>query len=189
MGGPFVAEDAHGHALHPNHQQPMQKTFLPLMQLAGQLTRHSAPATAKKSNIVMRTPFETTFLSVDDVELDDGVKKGKCMWFNAKKGFGAIAMEGEEKAVFVHQSEIHSKLRKNYRKLFPGQDVEFKFGTNSKGFLVAKEVTGPAGDYLKGIPDFLSVDEVELDGGVKKGKCVSWHAKKGFGAIAMEGKE
>merc|ERR1712187_1108589 len=120
MGGPFVAEDAHGHALHPNHQQPMQKTFLPLMQLAGQLTRHSAPATAKKSNIVMSdvpkvqvTGF-TTFLSVDDVELDDGVKKGKCMWFNAKKGLGAIAMEGEEKAVFVHQSEIHSKLRKDY---------------------------------------------------------------------------
>merc|ERR1712151_912979 len=88
------------------------------------------------------------FLSVDEVELDGGVKKGKCVWWQPEKGFGAIAMEGKEKAVFVHQSDIHAK---GFRKLIVGEDVEFKLGTNSEGVLVAKEVTGPAGDYVMAI--------------------------------------
>merc|ERR1712066_87875 len=98
----------------------MQKNFFLPMQLTGQLTSRSAPAPAKKSNIVM-SDLEVSrpagdhvkdgkgWLSLGDVELDGSLKQGKCISWNIKKGFGAIGMEGEEKQIFVHFSEIQTE--------------------------------------------------------------------------------
>merc|ERR1719291_549465 len=95
-------------------------------------------------------------------------------------------MDGEEKEVYVQHTDIHAR---GFRKLVPGEDVEFKFGTNPKtGKLAAVEVTGPAGDYV-GRRVWLSLDDVELDGSLKKGKCVFWNSEKGFGGIAVDGEE
>merc|ERR1712217_960784 len=154
--GPFVADSVYGHALHPNHQQPMQKTFYSPMQLPGQL--RSAPATAKKSNIVMSDMEETeppeayvkssnNWLMRGEVQLDGTIKKGKCKWWSREKGYGVIIPEGQEKELYCRSSEIHAW---GIRRLWPDEDVEFKFGTNQQGRLVAIEVTGPEGDFVKG---------------------------------------
>lgn len=54
---------------------------------------------------------------------------GTVKWFDAKKGFGFITMEGE-KDVFVHYSAIQSE---GYRKLDDGQPVEFNLVEGRKG--------------------------------------------------------
>jgi len=61
--------------------------------------------------------------------------KGKCMpegtvkFFNSEKGFGFIALEGEED-IFVHFSNIVGSGR---RDLEDGQKVEFEIGQGRKG--------------------------------------------------------
>merc|ERR1711870_119305 len=89
------------------------------------------------------------WLSMGDVELDGSLKKGKCTWFDAKLGYGGIAMEGEEKEVMVHQSQIHAQ---GFRTLRRGEPVEFKLGMNKQNsqLLEAVEVSGLAGAYVKG---------------------------------------
>ena len=54
---------------------------------------------------------------------------GTVKWFNAEKGFGFIAREGEPD-VFVHWSAIQSE---GYRTLDEGQKVEFDVGPGRKG--------------------------------------------------------
>lgn len=60
---------------------------------------------------------------------------GKVKWFDAKKGFGFITMDGE-KDVFVHYSAIQGE---GYRKLNDGQAVEFSLVEGKKG-LEASEI-------------------------------------------------
>jgi CspA family cold shock protein len=60
---------------------------------------------------------------------------GVVKWFNAAKGFGFIAREGEDD-VFVHYSAIKSE---GFRKLVEGQQVEFSLEQTDKG-LQASEV-------------------------------------------------
>ncbi len=60
---------------------------------------------------------------------------GVVKWFNAAKGFGFIAREGQDD-VFVHYSAIQSD---GFRKLVEGQQVEFSLEQTDKG-LQASEV-------------------------------------------------
>lgn len=55
--------------------------------------------------------------------------QGKVKWFDDKKGYGFISMEGESD-VFVHYSSIMST---GYRTLREGQDVEFQVTDGPKG--------------------------------------------------------
>jgi CspA family cold shock protein len=57
------------------------------------------------------------------------VATGTVKWFNAEKGFGFIAREGEDD-VFVHFSAIQGD---GYRTLEEGQRVEFDVGPGRKG--------------------------------------------------------
>ena len=60
---------------------------------------------------------------------------GVVKWFNAAKGFGFIAREGQDD-VFVHYSAIQTE---GFRKLVEGQQVEFSLEQTDKG-LQASEV-------------------------------------------------
>lgn len=54
---------------------------------------------------------------------------GTVKWFNAKKGFGFIQMDGG-KDIFVHHSEIQSQ---GFRSLEEGDKVEFEIRQSPKG--------------------------------------------------------
>ena len=60
---------------------------------------------------------------------------GVVKWFNAAKGFGFIARDGQDD-VFVHYSAIQTD---GFRKLVEGQQVEFSLEQTDKG-LQASEV-------------------------------------------------
>ena len=73
-----------------------------------------------------------------------------CKWFNTEKGYGFIALEGEEKDVFVHQSDIYAP---GFRSLAEGEPLEFRLTTDPKtGKVKAVDVTGPDGAYVQGAP-------------------------------------
>jgi len=84
------------------------------------------------------------------VEVGPNVVTGSCKWFDSAKGFGFIAVDGEESDIFVHQSEIYSP---GFRSLADGEKVEFKVSADDRtGKLRAVEVTGPDGAYVQGAP-------------------------------------
>ena len=56
--------------------------------------------------------------------------QGAVKWFNAEKGFGFIAVDGDGADVFVHYSAIQSD---GYRSLEEGQRVEFEITQGQKG--------------------------------------------------------
>ncbi|GII63464.1 cold-shock protein [Sphaerisporangium siamense] len=56
--------------------------------------------------------------------------QGTVKWFNAEKGYGFIAPDGEAPDVFVHFSEI---VGSGYRSLEDGQRVEFEVTQGQKG--------------------------------------------------------
>mmetsp|Transcript_18220 Transcript_18220/g.37103 ORF Transcript_18220/g.37103 Transcript_18220/m.37103 type:complete len:123 (+) Transcript_18220:22-390(+) len=75
---------------------------------------------------------------------------GTCKWFDSSKGFGFIAVDGEESDIFVHQSEIYAP---GFRSLADGERVEFKVSSDDRtGKLRAVDVTGPDGAYVQGAP-------------------------------------
>jgi CspA family cold shock protein len=57
------------------------------------------------------------------------VATGTVKWFNAEKGYGFIARDGQPD-VFVHFSNIEGS---GYRTLEEGQQVEFEVGPGKKG--------------------------------------------------------
>jgi len=57
------------------------------------------------------------------------MKKGIVKWFNAKKGFGFITVEGEGD-VFVHFSAI---VGEGFKSLEEGQAVEFEIVQGDRG--------------------------------------------------------
>ena len=54
---------------------------------------------------------------------------GTCKWFDSSKGFGFIAVDGEESDIFVHQSEICAP---GFRSLADGEKVEFKVSADDR---------------------------------------------------------
>ena len=50
--------------------------------------------------------------------------------FNKIKGYGFIALEGEDTEVFVHYSQIQTE---GYKALTPGQRIRFILTTGDKG--------------------------------------------------------
>ncbi len=62
--------------------------------------------------------------------------KGIVKWFDPRKGFGFIEMEGE-KDIFVHHSEITGD---GFKSLDEGQEVEFEIKNNEKGDYAANVV-------------------------------------------------
>ena len=75
---------------------------------------------------------------------------GTCKWFNVEKGYGFIAVTGEDRDIFVHQSDIYAP---GFRSLAEGEPLEFRVETDDKtGKLKAVDVTGPEGAYVQGAP-------------------------------------
>jgi len=84
------------------------------------------------------------------VTMEDTPKAGTCKWFDVEKGYGFITLEGEERDVFVHQSDIYSP---GFRSLAEGEALEFRLITDDKtGKTKAVDVTGPDGAYVQGAP-------------------------------------
>jgi CspA family cold shock protein len=55
--------------------------------------------------------------------------KGKVKWFNAEKGYGFIAREGDPD-IFVHFSAIQQD---GYKSLREGEEVEFELVESERG--------------------------------------------------------
>jgi len=54
------------------------------------------------------------------------METGTVKWFNQRKGFCFIEQEGEEKDLFVHQTEVEGNIS-------DGDKVEFDVGESEKG--------------------------------------------------------
>ncbi|XP_037939295.1 protein lin-28 homolog [Teleopsis dalmanni] len=74
-------------------------------------------------------------LSPHEVE---GVRYGKCKWFNVAKGWGFITPNDEGQEVFVHQSVIQMS---GFRSLGEQEEVEFECKQTERG-LEATRVSG-----------------------------------------------
>jgi CspA family cold shock protein len=58
------------------------------------------------------------------------VEIGKVKWFDAKKGFGFLINDNDEKDVFVHYSVIQGD---GFKTLTEGEEVEFELENGPKG--------------------------------------------------------
>jgi len=56
--------------------------------------------------------------------------RGKVKWFDNKKGYGFITIDGENKDVFIHHSAIQGE---GFKTLDEGQVVEFEITQGQKG--------------------------------------------------------
>ena len=55
---------------------------------------------------------------------------GTVKWFDARKGFGFIVPDEDDKDLFVHHSDIKTT---GYASLDEGQKVEYEIGEGQKG--------------------------------------------------------
>ena len=62
---------------------------------------------------------------------------GKTVWFDGAKGYGFISLDGSDKDIFVHFSELQMD---GYRTLKEGDAVEFSIADGPKGKPQASEV-------------------------------------------------
>ena len=73
-----------------------------------------------------------------------------CVRRRRARADGFIALEGEDRDVFVHQSDIYAP---GFRSLAEGEKLEFRLVTDPKtGKVKAVDVTGPDGAYVQGAP-------------------------------------
>ncbi len=59
------------------------------------------------------------------------MSEGTVKWFNPRKGFGFITVDGESNDVFVHANEVTGAGFRN--ELFENQRVEFEVAEGPKG--------------------------------------------------------
>ncbi|CEO99911.1 CSD domain-containing protein [Plasmodiophora brassicae] len=83
--------------------------------------------------------------SVRHMSRSSGIVK----FFNVTKGFGFITPHDGGDDVFVHQTAIHAQ---GFRSLAEGEQVEFEVEKGEDGRIRASNVTGPLGEYVKGVP-------------------------------------
>ena len=58
---------------------------------------------------------------------------GRVKWFDAKKGYGFLTLEGDEKDVFLHVSDLE---KSKFRKIRENQKIQFEI-KEEKGKLKA----------------------------------------------------
>lgn len=58
------------------------------------------------------------------------LRQGKVKWFNDRKGYGFIEMDGNKEDIFVHYSSIKGE---GYKSLAEGQEVKFEMVKGDKG--------------------------------------------------------
>jgi cold shock protein len=59
------------------------------------------------------------------------MSQGTVKWFNSRKGYGFITVDGENKDVFVHANEVQGGGQ--YNELSENQRVEFEIEQGAKG--------------------------------------------------------
>merc|ERR1719409_783843 len=95
---------------------------------------------------IASTPVPRTVTRMDDTV----PMSGKCKWFNVEKGYGFIQIDGQERDVFVHQSDVYAA---GFRSLAEGEPLEFRIIIDDRsGKEKAVDVTGPDGAYVQGAP-------------------------------------
>ena len=72
--------------------------------------------------------------------------QGTVKWFNAEKGYGFIAQDGDGPDVFVHYSAIQSD---GYRSLDENQRVEFEITVAAPSITAGPK--GPQADSVRAI--------------------------------------
>ena len=68
---------------------------------------------------------------------------GKVKWFSNAKGFGFIQVDGQEKDIFVHYSNIQAE---GYRTLREGDAVDFDLVQGPKGLKAENVVRADGAD-------------------------------------------
>ena len=58
------------------------------------------------------------------------METGTVKWFNAKKGFGFVVVDGQERDIFVHYSVIEGD---GFKTLNEGERVHIDVGDDGKG--------------------------------------------------------
>ena len=76
---------------------------------------------------------------------------GNVKWYDTKKGFGFVTLvtpdnENTGNDIFVHYSNV--SVVDGYRRLFPGEYVEFEVGKGEDGRSICLNVTGLFGGEL-----------------------------------------
>ena len=77
---------------------------------------------------------------------------GNVKWYDSKKGYGFVTLVTPDSAntgndVFVHYSNINVS-EGNYKRLFPGEYIEFELGSGNDGRSVCLSVSGLHGGLL-----------------------------------------
>jgi CspA family cold shock protein len=74
------------------------------------------------------------------------VEIGTVKWFNAKKGFGFVVVNGVESDIFVHYSVIEGE---GFRTLVEGEIVDVDVGDDGKGPRARRVVKKPPAEPVE----------------------------------------
>lgn len=123
----FKKKIANGRSFHPPAvvQESRKTRHIAVVMLAAVLGFNTAASGFVLSG-ALRAPVAQQAIQMVDV---GAACTGTCKWFDSSKGFGFIAVDGEESDIFVHQSEIYSP---GFRSLADGEKVEFKVSADDR---------------------------------------------------------
>lgn len=111
---------------------------------------------------------------------EDMFLTGTCKWFNVKKRFGFIDVNGYDEDIFCHYRDIHAAPGVEAT-LAEGEFLEFRRAVGPEGKLRAVDVTGPDGAYVQGREPVTS--------GRLTGSCRWFDLSKGYGFINVDGED